>query len=314
MLGALQRTTRKFVQVTFHVLTGLDVQEGLNLPLFAQTYRFNVALRVAGSASLNIQSYQQMDSRVQMPSLLPFAKSGFQRCKHGRRAPWNMLLDIGDILGSQPGQVVLEVPFSAAPAWRACTLEHALGSFCHSLHARRWPWELSCTYIIVPYPLGDMVLFLHQQRHILWSSVLVEWPLQDRIVFVGVALFRLVPFGPFPSAFCVLKVASSACDYPNSALGEDKVASRTNARMIHFLSPRWQRQGVPPSYYHLSLQRAIASLNTSHTRKFRQFGVLASGDEELQWMARTSKRQDGNTWHQNYQAAACVPKPQLNPD
>ncbi|KAF7812598.1 zinc finger BED domain-containing protein RICESLEEPER 2-like [Senna tora] len=94
---------------------------------------------------------------------------------------------------------------------------------------------------------------------------------------------QLAPSGPIPSAFCMLEVIPFTCDYSDSALGEDRVASRTNAMMTHFLSPLWQREG-------------------------------ASGDEELQCMAQTSKRHDGNTWHRGYQGAACAPKPQLNLD
>ncbi|KAF7841616.1 Serine/threonine-protein phosphatase 7 long form-like protein [Senna tora] len=96
--------------------------------------------------------------------------------------------------------------------------------------------------------------------------------------------------------------------------GERRVASRTNAMVTHSLSPLWQRQGVPPSCYRLAPQRAIASLNTFRTRKSHQSAVLASGDEELQCMGQTSKTHDGNTWHLGFGGAACVPKPQLNPD
>ncbi|KAF7842306.1 uncharacterized protein G2W53_004604 [Senna tora] len=56
---------------------------------------------------------------------------------------------------------------------------------------------------------------------------------------------------------------------------ERGVASRTKAMMTHSLSPLWQRQGVPPSCYHLAPQRAITSLNTFHIRKSHQFAVLA---------------------------------------
>ncbi|KAF7841329.1 Serine/threonine-protein phosphatase 7 long form-like protein [Senna tora] len=102
--------------------------------------------------------------------------------------------------------------------------------------------------------------------------------------------------------------------YALKSEGERGVASRTNAMMTHSLSPLWQRQGVPPSCYHLAPQRAIASLNTFCTRKSHQFGVLALGDEALQCKGQTSKTHDGNTWHRGYGGAACVPKPQLNPD
>ncbi|KAF7839003.1 uncharacterized protein G2W53_007485 [Senna tora] len=47
---------------------------GLNLPLFVQAYTFSIALTVAGSASLNSQSCQQMESHVKLSFLLSFGK------------------------------------------------------------------------------------------------------------------------------------------------------------------------------------------------------------------------------------------------
>ncbi|KAF7833424.1 protein MAIN-LIKE 2-like [Senna tora] len=46
----------------------------LNLQLFAHAYTFSIALTVAGSAFLNCQSYQQMESHVKLSSLLSFGK------------------------------------------------------------------------------------------------------------------------------------------------------------------------------------------------------------------------------------------------
>ncbi|KAF7844598.1 Serine/threonine-protein phosphatase 7 long form-like protein [Senna tora] len=144
-----------------------------------------------------------------------------------------------------------------------------------------------------------------------------------------VAPSRLAPFGQFPSAFCVFEVSPSASDYPDSALSlafifwpiflnanwvkltsicfahgkcrfylspdESGVGSRTNAMMTHFLSPLWQRPGVPPSCFHLAPQRAITSRCTFRTRKSHQSTILALGDQAMQCKGQTSKTHDGNT-------------------
>ncbi|KAF7844440.1 uncharacterized protein G2W53_001345 [Senna tora] len=46
----------------------------LNLQLFAHAYTFSIALTIAGSAFLNCQSCQQMESHVKLSSLLSFGK------------------------------------------------------------------------------------------------------------------------------------------------------------------------------------------------------------------------------------------------
>ncbi|KAF7831307.1 uncharacterized protein G2W53_013640 [Senna tora] len=42
----------------------IGCSRGLNLPVFTQPYRLSIALTVAGSASLNSQSCQDMESHV----------------------------------------------------------------------------------------------------------------------------------------------------------------------------------------------------------------------------------------------------------
>ncbi|KAF7833308.1 uncharacterized protein G2W53_015641 [Senna tora] len=58
--------------------------------------------------------------RIQHPAKLVKRSGVFQICEHGGRALWNMLLDIRDVIGSQPGRVILEVPFSATPEGWLC--------------------------------------------------------------------------------------------------------------------------------------------------------------------------------------------------